>query len=127
MIISKIEHTSYADSARDFFKTFDHASKYLQVPLSMPKVEIGSKKSEDNLFAHYYDDVIEHPKRRTHLSFRFRNRNYCIFSIKMFELHGNDFVLTEIVNLSCREFHHLYKNRFYVANKWEKFEINYDV
>ena len=33
------------------------------------------------------------------------------FVLKKFELHGNQITLTEIVNLSHREFHHLYKNR----------------
>ena len=72
-----------------------------------PKVEIGSTKSKDNLFAHYYNDIIEHPNRQFPLSFRFGNNNSCVISIKKFELHGNQFILTEIVNLNYREVHHL--------------------
>ena len=50
--ISTRELTSLVDSLRDFLKTFDHASKCIQIPLPKPKVEIGSTKSKDNLFAH---------------------------------------------------------------------------
>ena len=91
------------DSLRDFFKTYDHASKCLQIPLSKPKVEIVSTKSKDNPVAHYYNDIIEHPNRKIRLSLRFENNISCVFSIKKFELHGNQFVRTEIVNLNHRE------------------------
>ena len=125
--ISKRELTCLVDSLSDFFKTFDQASKCIQNPLPKPKVEIGSTKSKDNLFAHYYKDIIEHPNIQIRLSFRFGNKNSCVFSIKKFQLHGNRFILTEIVKLNHREIHHLYKNRFYVANKCETIESNYDV
>ena len=49
---SKRELACLIDSPRDFLKTSDHASKCIQVPLPKPKVEIGSKRSKDNLFAH---------------------------------------------------------------------------
>ena len=49
------------------------------------------------------------------------------FPLKKFEIHGNQFILTEIVNLNHREYHHLYKNRYYVANKCEIIESNYHV
>ena len=110
-----------------FSKFFDQASKCIQIPLPKPKVEIGSTKSKDNLFTHYYNDIIENPNRQILLSFRFGNNNSCVFSLKMFELHGNQFFLTEIVNLNHREIHHLYKNRYYVANKCEIFESNCNV
>ena len=45
----------------------------------------------------------------------------------MFELHGNQFILTEIVDLNKREIIHLNKNRYYVANKFEIIESNYNV
>ena len=125
--ISKAEPTSLVDSLRDFFKGFDHASKCIQTPLPTPKIEIGSTMSKDNLFAHYYKDIIEHPNRQIFLMFQFGNNNSCVFSIKKFELHGNQFILTETVNLNHREIHHLYKNRYYIADKFEIFESNYDV
>ena len=127
MNISKRELNSLVESLFDFLKTFDHARKCIQITLPKPKVEIGSTKSKDNLFALYYNDIIEHPIRQIRLSFRFGNNNSSVFSLKMFEIHGNQFILTEIVNLNYREIHHLYKNRFYVANRCEIIETNYNV
>ena len=125
--VSKRELTSLVASLRGFLKTFDHASKCIQIPLPKPKIEIGSTKSKDNLFAHYYNNIIEHPNTHIRLSFRSGNNNSCVFAIKKFELHGNQFIPTEIVNLNHREIHHVYKNRYYVANKCEKSESNYNV
>ena len=125
--ISKRELTSLVDSLRDFLKTFDHASKCIQIPLPKPKVEIGSTKSKNNLFAHYYNHTIKHPNRQIRLSFRFGNNNSCVFSIKKFELNGNQFILTEIVNLNHRKIHYLYKSRYYFANRCEIIESNYNV
>ena len=125
--ISKREPTCLVDNLRDFLKSFDQASKCIHIPLPKPKVEIGSTISKDNLFFHHYNDIIEHPNRQIRLSFRFGNNNSCVFFLKKFELHGNQFILAEIVNLNHREIHHLHKNRYYVANKCEIFESNYNV
>ena len=84
------------DSLRNFLKTFDEASKCLQIPLFKPKIEIGSTKSKDNLFVQNYNDIFEHPNRQIRLAFRFGNKISCVFT---------------------REFHLLYKNVFYDANK----------
>ena len=127
MNTSKRKLTCLVDSLRDFLKTFDHARKCIQIPLPKPKIEIGSTKLKDNLFAHYYNDIIEHPSRQILLSFRYGNNNSCVFSIKKFELHCNQCILTEVVNLKSREIHRLYKDRFYVANKCEIIESNDDV
>ena len=124
---SKRELTCLVDNLRDFPKTFDQTTKCIQIPLPKPKVEIGSTKSKDNLFAHYYNDIIEHPKRQVRLPFRFGNNNSCVFFLKKIELHDNQFIHTEIVNLNLREIHHLYKNRYYVENKCEIIESNYNV
>ena len=59
--ISERELTCLVNSLRDFLKTFDQASKCRQIPLPKLKVEIESTKSKDNLFAHYFNDIIEHP------------------------------------------------------------------
>ena len=80
--ISKRELTCLVDNLRDILKTFDQASKSIQTPLPKPKAEIGSTKSKDNLFAQYYNNIIEHPTRPTRLSFRFGNNNSCVFSLK---------------------------------------------
>ena len=117
--ISKRKLTCLIDNMRDFLKTFDQASRCKQIPLPKPKVEIGSTKSKDNLFAHYNNDIIEHPNRQSPLLFRFGNNNSCVFSLKTFEVHGNQFVLTKNVN-------HLHKNRYYVANNCELIESNYN-
>ena len=127
MNISKRELNCLVDKLRVFLKTFDQASKCIQIPLPKPKVEIGSTKSKDNHFAHHYNNIIEHPNRQIRLSFRFGNPNSSVFSLKKFELHGNQFFLTKIFNLNHREIHHLYKNRYYVANKCEMIESNYNV
>ena len=125
--ISKRELTCLVDNLRDFIKTFDQASKCIPIPLPKPKAEIGSTKSKDNLFAHYYNDIIEHPNIQNRLSFRFGNNNSCVFSLKKFGLSGNQFILTEIVNLNNREIQHLYENRYYIANKCEVNESNCNV
>ena len=90
--ISKRELTCLVNNLRDFLKTFDQASKCIQIPLPKPKVEIGSTKSKDNLFVHHYNNIIEDPNRQIRLSFRFENNNFCVFSLKKFELHGNLFL-----------------------------------
>ena len=125
--ISKRELTCLVDNLRDFLKTYDQTSKCIKIPLPKSKVEIGSTKSKDNLFARYYNDIIEHPKRQIRLSFRFGNNHSCVCSLKKFELYGNQFILTEIVNVNHLEIHHLYKNRYYVANKCEIIESIYNV
>ena len=125
--ISKTELTCLVDSLRNSLKTFDQASKCTQIPVPKPKVEIGSTKLKGNLFADYYNDNIEHPNRQNRLSFRFGNNNSCVISFKMFELRGNQIILTEIVNLKPREIHHFYKNRHYIANKCEIIESINDV
>ena len=127
MNISKRELSCLVDSLSDYLRTFEQASKCAQIPLPKPTVEIGSTKSTDNLFAHYYNDIIEHPNRQIRLSFRFGNNNSCINYLKKFQLHGSQFILTENVNLIHREIHHLYKNRYYVANKCEILDSNYNV
>ena len=50
--ISKRELTSLVNSLRDCLKIFDQASKCIQIHLPKSKVEIGSRKSKNNLFAY---------------------------------------------------------------------------
>ena len=107
MNISKSELTCLVDNLCDFPKIFDQAGKCIQIPLPKPKFEIGSTKSKGNLFVHHYNNIIEHPNRQIRLSFPFGNNKCCVFSLKKFELHDNQFVPTEIVNLNHREIHRL--------------------
>ena len=119
--ISPKESICLFDSLRDYLKTFDKASKSLQIPILKRKNEFRSTKPKDNLFAKYYCE------RQIRLSFRLGNNNSVVFSIKKFALHDNQFIITKIVYFNRREMHHVYKNRYYVANKCEIIERNYDV
>ena len=125
--ISKKEIESLFDSLGDFLKAFDQAYKVSQIPLPKPKFEIGFKKARDELFSHCYKVIVERLNRQIRLSFRFEKNKTCVFSIKKFEHCGDQFILTEVVNLGYREIKHLYKNRFFVAYKCDIFETNYDI
>ena len=115
--ISKRELTCLVDNLRDFLKSFGQAGKCIQVPLPKPKAEIGSTKSKDNIFAQYYNDIIEHPNRQIRLSFWFGNNNSCVFYLRKSGLHGIQFILTEFVNINHREIHHLYKKPILRCNQ----------
>ena len=125
--ISQKEIESPFDSLDEFLKAFDQANKVLQIPLPKPKFEIGFTKAKDELFSHCYKDMVEHLNRQIRLSFRFEKSKTCVFPIKKIEQYGDQFILTEIVNLGYREIKHLYKNRLFVAYKCEIFESNYNV
>ena len=125
--ISKKEIESLLESLSEFLKVFDQANKVSQIPLPKPEFEIGFSKAKDELFSHSYKDIVEHLNRQIRRSFRFQNNKTCVFSIKKFEQFGDQFILTEVVNLSYREIKHLYKNRFFVAYKCDIFERNYNV
>ena len=60
MNISKNLLNSLIDSLPDFLKTSDKASQCLPVLLGKPNIEFGSTMLKNNLFAHYYKDIIEH-------------------------------------------------------------------
>ena len=69
--MTKGELSSLIDTLRDFLKTFDKASKCLQIPLPKHESEIGSTTPNDNLFCQNYNDIIEHSNRQIPLSFPF--------------------------------------------------------
>ena len=125
--ISKNENESLLDSLGKFLKAFDQTNKVSQIPLPKPNFEIGFTKAKDELFSHCYKDIVEHLNKQIRISFRFENNKTCVFSIKKFEHYGDQFILTEVVNLGYREIKHLYKNRFFVAYKCNNFQSNYDV
>ena len=118
---------SLLDSLGDFLRAFDQANKVSQIPLPKPKFEIGFTKAKDELFSHCYKDKVERLNRQIRSSFRFERNKTCVFYIKKFEHYGDQFILTEVVNLGYREIKHLYKNRFFVAYKCDTFQSNYDV
>ena len=123
--ISKKEIESLLESLGEFLKAFDQANKVSQIPLPKPKFEIGFTKAKDELFIHCYENIVEHMNRQIRLSFRFEKNMIFVFSIKKFEYYGDQFILTEVVNLGYREIKHLCKNRFFVAHKCDNFESNY--
>ena len=125
--ISRNEIGSVLDSLGEFLKAFDQANKVSQIPKPKPKFEIGFTKARDELFSHCYKDKVEHLNRQIRISFRFEKNKTCVFSIKQFEHYGDQFILTEVVNLGYSEIKHLYKNRFFVAYKCNIFQTNYDV
>ena len=125
--ISKNEIESPLDSLGEFLNAFDQANKVSQIPLPKPKFEIGFTKAKDELFTHCYKDLDKHLNRQIRISFRFEMNNTCVFSIKKIEHYGDQFILTEDVNLGYREIKHLYKNRYFVAYKCDIFESNYNV
>ena len=110
-----------------FLKGFDQANKVSQIPLPKPNFEIGFTKAKDELFSHCYKDIVDHLNRQIRLSFPFEKNKTCVFSIKKFEYYGDQFILTEVVNLGYREMKHRDKNRFFVAYKCNIFESNYNV
>ena len=83
-VTPKIELSSLVDSLSNFLNAFDLASKYIQSPLPKPKIDIGSTKAKDNLFTHFYKDIIEHSDRQIRLSFLFRNNKSCFYQSKKF-------------------------------------------
>ena len=125
--ISKNEIESLIDSLAEFLKAFDQANKVSQIPLPKPKFDIGFTKTKDEMFSHCYKDIVEHLKRQIRISSRFEKNKICVFSIEKFEQYGDQFILTEVVNLGYREIKHLYKNGFFVAYKCNIFQSNHDV
>ena len=125
--IYKKRTESLLDSLGEFLKAFVQANKVSQIPSPKPKFESGFTKAKDELFSHCYKDIVEHLNRQIRLSFPVQKNKTCVFSIKKFEQYGDHLILIEVVNLSCHEIKHLYKNRFFVAYKCDIFESNYNV
>ena len=108
--ISKNEIESLLESLGEFLKAFDQANNVSQIPLPKLKFEVGFTKAKDELFSYCYKDIAEHLNRQILMSCRFEKNNTCFFSIKMFEHYGDQFILTEVVNLDYCEIKHLHKN-----------------
>ena len=102
--ISKRELNCLVDNLRVFLKTFDQASKCIQIPLPKPKVEIASTKSKDNHFAHHYNDIIEHPNRQIRLSFRFGTPILLYFPSKSLNYTAINFFLQKFSTLTIVKF-----------------------
>ena len=116
------------NTLRQFLKQYDKTVKFAALyPLPKPKQEIGFTLYKDEHFAHYFQDIKEHCNRQTRLSFRFERNKKCCFSIRKFEIVGEQYVLTEIINLRHCEVYSLYKNCYYIASRCGIFDSNYDI
>ena len=93
----------YSTGWEEFHKAFDQANKVSQIPLPKTKFEIGFTKAKDELFSHCYKDIVDHLNRQIRLTFRIEKNKTCVFSIKKIEHYGDQFILTEVVNLGYRE------------------------
>ena len=105
--ISKEEIGSLLDSLGEVLKAFDQANKVLQIPLPKPNFEIGFTKTKDELFSHCYKDIAGPLNSQIRLSFRFEKNKTCVFSIRKFEHYGDQFILTEALNLGYRKITYL--------------------
>ena len=125
--ISKRELTCLIDSLRDFAEPLITLASVYRYPYRRPKLRL-DLQSQKTIFLPItktmslntqIDKIVYHSDLETTIS--------CVFSLKKFELHCNQFIPTEIINLNHREIHHLYKKRYYVANKCEIIDSNYNV
>ena len=125
--IPKKELESLLISLGEVLKAIDQANRLTQIPLSKPKFEMGLPKAKYELFNHCYKDIAEQLKRQFRLSFRFEKNKTCVFFRQKFEHYGDQFILTEVINLGYREIKHFFKNRFFVAYKYDFFQSKYIV
>ena len=114
--VSLKELAAFLNTLRQFLKQYDKTLALY--PLPKPKQEIGFTSFKDELFAHCFQDIKEHCNRQIRLSFRFERKKECYFSIKKFQIVGEQNVLKEIINSRHGEVHSLYKNRYYIAKVW---------
>ena len=126
--ISLKELAAILNTLRQFLKQYDKTVKFPALyPLPKPKQELGFTFFEDELFANYFQYIEEHCNRQILLCFRFECNKECCFSIKKFQIVGEQNVLKEIINLRHCEVHSLYKNRYYFSSKCGIFDSNYDI
>ena len=126
--LSLKEPAAILNTLRQFLKQYDKTVKFPALhPLTKPKQEIGFTLFKDELFAHYFQDIKEYCNRQIRLSFRFERNRECCFSIKKFEIVGEQNVLTETINVRHCEVYSLYKNCYYIASKCGIFDSNYDI
>ena len=81
------------------------------MPVPKSKIDIRPKKPKMEDLAHCYKLINELSKREIRFTLRSKNNKSCISSIKAFELHCNQLVPTECVNMNYRETYRLYMNR----------------
>ena len=128
MSVSLKELAAILDTLRQFLKQHDKAVKFSALySLPKPKQEIGFTLFKDELFAHNFQDIKEHCNRQTRRFFRFERIKQCCFSIKKFQIVGEQNVPTEIINLRHCKVHSFYKYRYYNSSKYGVFDSNFDI
>ena len=126
--VSLKELAAILNTSRQFLKQYDKTDKIPALHLlPKPKQETGFTLFEDELFANFFQDIKEHCNRQTRHSFCFERKKECCFSIKNFQIVGEQNVLKEIINLRHCEVHSLHKNRYYINSKCGNFDSNYDI
>ena len=123
--VSLKELAAILNILRQFLEQYDKTVKFPALyPLPKLKQEIGFTLLKDGLFAPYFQDIKEHCNRQIRLSFRFERNKECCFSIRKFQIVGEQNVLKEIINLRHCELHSFYKNGYYIASKCGIFDSN---
>ena len=89
MSVALKEVAAILNTLHQLLKQYDKAVKFPAL-YHLPKLnqEIGFTLFEVELFAHYFQDVKEHCNRQIRLSFRFERNKACCFSIKKFQIVG---------------------------------------
>ena len=89
--------------------------------------QLGFTLLKDELFAHYFQDIKEHCNRQIHLSFQIERNRECCFSIKNFQIVGEQNFSTKTINEWHCEVYSFYKNRYYIYSKCGIFDRNFDM
>ena len=116
---------SYFEECTAVLKQYDKAVKFPLYHLLKPKQEIGFTFSKEEPFAHCFQDIKKHCKRQIRLSICSERNKECCFSVKKFQIFGEQNVLIEIINLRHCEVYSLHKLCYYVASKWGLFDSKY--
>ena len=125
--VSVKELAAILNTPSQFLKQYDKTVKFPALyPSLKPKQEIGLTLIKDELFAHYFQNIKKHCNRPIRLSFRFERNNGCCFSIKKFQIYGEQNVLKEIIYLRHCEVHNFYQNCYYCASNCWNFDSNCD-
>ena len=126
--VSLKKFVAILNTPRQFLKQYGRNVKFpASHVLPKPKQEFGFTLFKNELFAHNFQDIKERCNRQIRLSFRFERNKDCSFSIKKFQIVGEQNFLIEVINLRHCEVHSLYQNRFYIASKCGIFDSIYDI
>ena len=103
------ELAAVLNTLRQFSKHYDKTVKYPALyPLPKRKQGLGFTLFKNELLAQYFQDIKGHCNRQIRLSSRFERNKECCFSIKKFQIVGEQNVPKEIINLRDCEVHGKY-------------------